>query len=101
MTTKKTYHILPHPKGGWSVKSSSSDKVLRKFPTREKAISNAKKVAKSQKSVIYVHGKDGFVRDSINYGAGTLKSGDHRPIGEAKGKIKIAEDFDEEYVSIG
>lgn len=99
MAEKKTYHILPHPRGGWSVKTSSSNRVLRKFPTQKQAISNAKTKAKSQKSTLYIHGKDGLVRESRSYSGDSYPPKGHRPMGEAKGKIKVAEDFDEEYVS--
>lgn len=94
-----TYHILPHPKGGWSLKTSSSKRVLKKFSTQKEAISNAKNRAKDKKSVLYIHGKNGLIRESRSYDGDSLPPKDYRPLGEAKGKVKVSEDFDEEYSS--
>ncbi len=101
MKKRKSYHIIPTSNGGWTVKSSSSKASMGTFKTQKQAISHAKHEAKKEEGILYVHDKNGYIRESHNFGKDIYPPRDYRPMGEAKGKIKVSEDFDEEYVSNG
>lgn len=55
-------------KDGWAVKSEGNTKASVIKPTQEKAIKEAIKIAKHQKSEVVIHGKDGRIRDKDSYG---------------------------------
>ena len=59
-------HVTPH-ENGWQVKTGGSDKAYRVVATQKEALEIAKSVAKNQKTDVKIHGKDGKVRDCINY----------------------------------
>lgn len=65
--SKQSQHVVKNSKGGWSVKSSGSSKARKNFDTQEKAINYGRKVAKNQKSELYIHGRDGKIRDKDSY----------------------------------
>ena len=57
------------PKGEeWQVKKGGSSKAIKIFDTQAEAIEYAKEIAKSQETELYIHGKDGQIRDKISYG---------------------------------
>ncbi|EGR0067682.1 DUF2188 domain-containing protein [Vibrio parahaemolyticus] len=66
--SKETQHVVSNSKGGWDVKKSGSDRVSKHFNTQEEAIQWAKGVAKNQKTELYIHGKDGKIREKNSYG---------------------------------
>lgn len=99
MAKRKTYHVVKGSEGKWTVKSSSSKRSIGRFETQKDAISKAKDVAKNKNGVLYIHRNDGLIRESRSYGSAPYPPKDRRPVGDAKGKVKISEDFDEEYVS--
>lgn len=59
---KTTQHVVPSPKGGWSVKKGGADKATKNFATKDKAVDYAKGVAKNQESELVIHGKDGKIQ---------------------------------------
>lgn len=65
--SKKNQHVVPH-KDGWAVKSEGNSKASVIKPTQEKAIKEAIKIAKNQKSEVIIHGRDGKIRDKDSYG---------------------------------
>jgi len=64
----KTQHVVPNPKGGWSVKKGGASKATKTFDTQKKAISYAREVSKNQGSELYVHKRDGTIRSKDSYG---------------------------------
>lgn len=66
--SKNSQHVVRNSKGGWDVKKSGSSKATRNFNTQDEAIEWGKNVAKNQKSELYIHGKDGKIRDKNSYG---------------------------------
>ena len=60
-------HVVPSPKGGWSVRKSGADRASKIFATQADAIDYARSLAKKEKSDLYVHGKSGRVRDRTSY----------------------------------
>jgi len=67
--SKDSQHVVSNSsKGGWDVKKSGSDRASKHFDTQKEAIDWAKSRAKNQKTELYVHGKDGKIREKNSYG---------------------------------
>lgn len=58
----KTHHVVPNPKGGWSVKKGGSTKASKTFDKKQNAVSYAKKVSKKGNTHLVVHKKDGTIQ---------------------------------------
>ena len=63
----KGKHVAPSP-DGWKVKSSGAKKASKVFVTKAEAIKYAKIIAKKQRAELFVHGKDGRIRERNSYG---------------------------------
>ncbi len=67
MAKGRNQHVTP--KGdNWQVKGAGNQKSTVTVPTQKKAIEIAKGIAKSQKSEVVIHGRDGKIRDKDSYG---------------------------------
>ena len=64
----KNQHVTPHPKGGWQVKGAGNTKATIIVDTQNKAISIGKSIAQNQSSELFVHGKNGQIRERNSYG---------------------------------
>lgn len=60
-------HVVPHGKG-WSIRKAGASRVTSTFSTQQEAIENAKKIAANQKTELYIHGRDGRIRERNSYG---------------------------------
>jgi uncharacterized protein DUF2188 len=65
---KKSQHVVPNPKGGWSVKSQGSSRATKSFDTQTDAVDWARSKSKKDKLALIVHGRDGTIRSSASYG---------------------------------
>jgi Uncharacterized protein conserved in bacteria (DUF2188) len=65
---KKTHHVVPNPSGGWSVKKGGASRASKVFKTQVDAVDYAKDQAKKAHSELYVHRKDGTIRERDSYG---------------------------------
>ena len=65
--SKKGQHVVPN-EGKWSVKKAGAAKASSTHPTQSEAIKAATKVAKNQKTEVYIHGKDGRIRERNTFG---------------------------------
>ncbi|MCY4307667.1 MAG: DUF2188 domain-containing protein [Rhodobacteraceae bacterium] len=54
--------------GKWAVRRTGSERVTRKFNTQKEAIREARRIAKNQGAELYIHGRDGRIRDRDSYG---------------------------------
>lgn len=66
--TKKDQHVVSNTKGGWAVRSTGSERASKVFDTQDDAIKHARHIAKKEKSDLYVHKKDGTIREKDSYG---------------------------------
>ena len=66
--TKTGQHVLPNP-GGWSVKRSGAKRATKVFETQGEAIAAAREIAQNQKTELYIHRKDGRIRERNSYGS--------------------------------
>lgn len=63
----KNVHVTKHDKG-WQVKEEKTGKVLKVAQTQAEAIKAGTKIAKSNSSEIFVHGRDGKIRERNTFG---------------------------------
>ena len=60
---RKSYHVMPHPDGGWAVKTTGARKAMKVFSTKKDATNCAKVHARNKSGARYViHGRDGTVQ---------------------------------------
>jgi hypothetical protein len=60
-------HVVPTLAGGWAVKNSRASRPSRTFDTQLEAVRYARERAKSDGAELYVHSKDGSVRQKSSY----------------------------------
>lgn len=60
-------HVVPRD-GKWAVRRTGADKVTRRFDTQSEAIEVAREFARNQRTELYIHGKDGLIRERESYG---------------------------------
>jgi predicted site-specific integrase-resolvase len=63
----KNQHVVPK-NGKWSVKGAGNSKSTKDFNTQKEAIDYAREIAKNQKSELFIHRKDGTIRDRDSHG---------------------------------
>ena len=66
--SKKSQHVTPRDGGKWAVRSSGSSRASSVHQNQREAIAEARRIAKAQKTELYVHGRDGRIRDRSSYG---------------------------------
>jgi len=67
MVAKKGQHVVPSS-DGWSVRKAGSSRVTRTYSTQGDAIDAATQIARNQRTEVYVHGRDGRIRERNSYG---------------------------------
>ena len=63
----KNQHVIPHAEG-WAVKGAGNELVSSIHQTQRSAISAARETAIRQKSEMFVHGRNGQIRERNTYG---------------------------------
>ena len=66
--SKKGQHVVPN-NGNWSVKRAGAARASSTHSTQAEAIQAATKIAKNQRADVYVHGRDGRIRERKDPGA--------------------------------
>ena len=64
---KKGQHVVPNG-GKWSVRSAGAARVSGTYATQQEAVEKAKEKARDQKTDLYIHGRDGRIRERNSYG---------------------------------
>jgi hypothetical protein len=65
--SKKGQHVVPTG-GKWSVRTAGASRASGTFSTQEDAIADARARAKQQGTELYVHGRDGRIRERRSFG---------------------------------
>ncbi|MDE0310604.1 MAG: DUF2188 domain-containing protein [Acidiferrobacterales bacterium] len=65
--SRKGQHVVPRG-DKWAVRKTVSDRVTRNFDTQREAIKVAREFARNQKTELYIHGRDGRIRERDSYG---------------------------------
>ena len=63
-----SYHVTPHPQGGWQVKRSNSQRATLRTDTQREAIDFARIISKNQNAELFIHGANGRIREKDSYG---------------------------------
>ncbi len=63
---RKSQHVVPRG-DKWAVRKTGSDRVTRKYGTQKEAIDVAREFARNQKTNLYIHGRDGRIREHDSY----------------------------------
>ena len=71
--SKRGQHVVPAG-DGWAVRKSGSPRVSRSYSTQKQAIAAARKIAKNQSTELYIHGRDGRIRERDSYGNDPVRS---------------------------
>ena len=66
---KDSQHVSPHRNGGWSVRKTASVKATKVFDKQGEAIKFGKTLARKKSSDLYVHSRDGLVREKFSFSA--------------------------------
>lgn len=69
----KRQQVVPNLKGGWTVRNVGATRATRVFHSQADAVAYAKGKARSEGAILYIHGKDGLVKDRIAYGDDPLR----------------------------
>jgi uncharacterized protein YdaT len=64
---KRNQHVVRH-KDGWAVKGAGASKPSSVHKTQSQAISKAKGISKTQETEMFIHGRDGQIRERNTYG---------------------------------
>ena len=67
MAKGKNQHVVPHGKE-WAVKGEGNEKYTHITGTQSEAITFAKDIAQNQKSELFIHNRQGQIRDRNTYG---------------------------------
>ena len=59
----KNQHVTPHKEGGWQVKGENNTRATVRTDTQAKAIQRAREIARNQESELFIHGRNGRIRD--------------------------------------
>ncbi|MBP9758863.1 DUF2188 domain-containing protein [Candidatus Dojkabacteria bacterium] len=62
----KSQHVIPNG-NGWVVKKAGANKTTKTFKFQKEAEQYANQLAQSQKSSVFIYGKDGRISDRKDY----------------------------------
>ena len=63
---KKRQHVV-YSDGKWTVRRAGAARASRTFATQQEAIEVARELARRDESEVYVHGRDGRIRERSTY----------------------------------
>ena len=61
-------HVVHNPDGGWSVIKEGASRASKTFSKQSTAVNHAREIARKEGAEVYIHGKDGRIRDKDSYG---------------------------------
>ncbi|WP_439487129.1 DUF2188 domain-containing protein [Blastomonas fulva] len=65
--SKQGQHVVPSERG-WSVRKAGSTRASSNHATQQEAIAAATTLARNQRTELYIHGRDGRIRERNSYG---------------------------------
>jgi uncharacterized protein YdaT len=65
--SRKGQHVVPSG-GKWSVRRAGSSKASGTYETQREAVERAREIAQNQQTELYVHGRDGRIRERSSFG---------------------------------
>jgi Uncharacterized protein conserved in bacteria (DUF2188) len=67
MTKAKAQHVVPRS-GKWGVLSAGASRASSLHTTQDEAIATARDIARSRGTELYIHGRDGRIREKSSFG---------------------------------
>ncbi|GGB86654.1 MULTISPECIES: DUF2188 domain-containing protein [Glycocaulis] len=64
--SRKGQHVVPS-QSGWSVRKAGAARASSVHATQEAAIAAATKIAKNQGTELYIHGRNGLIRERNSF----------------------------------
>ena len=64
----QTIHVIKSPGGGWCVQLEGNEHALSSHATQQQAIAEGRRLARGGRSRLFIHAKNGDVRDRFTYG---------------------------------
>ncbi|MDY4788787.1 MAG: DUF2188 domain-containing protein [Bacilli bacterium] len=98
------YHVTKHSDGSWQVLlGTGSKKAIKKFKTQKEALEYAESLASNRESTVYLHGRNGKVRDTTSFKPveeGVKKPGRPRKVKEVTENVteEVKESTEEQLV---
>lgn len=65
---KKNQHVTPNGNGKWQVKGAGNQKATSLHATQASAEAAAKTIAQKQGTELFIHGRNGQIRERNSYG---------------------------------
>lgn len=65
---KPSQHVAPSG-SKWSLRRAGAAKASNTFATQAEAIAKGREIARKQKTVLFIHGPDGRIRERNSYDA--------------------------------
>lgn len=65
--TVRNQHVVPRG-NRWAVRKAGAERVTRHFDTQREAIEVARELARSQGAEVFIHGRDGRIRERDSHG---------------------------------
>ena len=65
--SNKPQHVVPNG-SKWSVRKAGSSRATSTFETQGEAIQEGRKIARNQGTELFIHGRDGRIRERDSYG---------------------------------
>ena len=69
MAKGRNQHVVPRD-GGWAVKPEGGQRASSIHGTQREAIDRGREVSRNQRSELFVHGRDGRIRERDSHGHG-------------------------------
>jgi hypothetical protein len=60
-------HVVPN-NGQWAVRPEGGSRVTARTPTQAQAIQIAREISQNQRSELFIHGRDGRIRERDSHG---------------------------------
>lgn len=65
---RDTHRVMPHPNGGWQVKSDGGKRASHVEISKIAAEKIAREISRNQDTELQIHGKDGSLQRSDSHG---------------------------------
>ena len=67
MSKGKNQHVVKHT-DGWAVRGAGNEKVTKVTRTQQEAIGIAREISRNQESELFIHGRNGRIRERDSHG---------------------------------
>jgi hypothetical protein len=65
----KAQHVVPRG-GKWTVLRTGAERASGIYATQKEAVAAARRIARTHGTELYIHGRDGRIRERDSFGAG-------------------------------